>query len=88
MQKGVQWRSLTTPDQNLWVLSNRNDVAQFKPTAMGYKFIRQWNIVKVASEDDDQKQYVFPKLFPMTENRYAIAVIERTSEMYSGGGAK
>lgn len=87
-KKGVQWRSLTTPDQNLWVLSNRNDVAQFKPTAMGYKLIRQWNIVTVASEDDDQKQYVFPKLFPLTQQRYAIAIIDQLSEMYSGGGAK
>jgi hypothetical protein len=32
-------------------------------------------------------QYVFPKLFPMDQNRYAIAVIDTFSEMYSGGGA-
>ena len=86
-QKGLQWRSLKTPDQNLWILSNRNDIAQFKPTAMGFKLVRKWNIVTVASDDDTHKQYVFPKLFPLTEQRYAIAIIDTFSEMYSGGGA-
>lgn len=86
-KKGGQWRSLTTSDQSLWVLSSRNDVAQFKPTAMGYKLIRQWNIVTVASDDGDHKEYVFPKLFPLTQQRYAIAIIDQFSEMYSGGGA-
>lgn len=85
--QGVQWRSLKTPDQNLWILSSRNDIAQFKPTSTGFKLVRKWNIVTIASEDDLHKQYIFPKLFPMTPNRYAIAVIDSFSEMYSGGGA-
>ena len=86
-QKGLQWRSLKTPDQNLWILSNRNDIAQFKPTAMGFKLVRKWNIVTVASEDGHHNQYIFPKLFPLTQQRYAIAIIDQFSEMYSGGGA-
>ena len=83
----AQWRSLKTPDQNLWILSNRNDIAQFKPTAMGFKLVRKWNIVTVASEDGHHNQYIFPKLFPLTQQRYAIAIIDQFSEMYSGGGA-
>ncbi len=62
-KKGVQWRSLTTPDQNLWVLSNRNDVAQFKPTSMGYKLIRQWNIVTVAAKTLIKNNMYFPNFF-------------------------
>lgn len=85
--QGVQWRSLKTPDQNLWILSSRNDIAQFKPTSTGFELVRKWNIVTIASEDGFHKQYIFPKLFPMAQNRYAIAIIDQFSEMYSGGGA-
>ncbi|MCY6413684.1 hypothetical protein QTA56_16350 [Acinetobacter sp. VNH17] len=86
-QQDVQWRSLKTPDQNLWILSSRNDIAQFKPTALGFKLVRKWNIVTVATEDGHHNQYIFPKLFPLTQQRYAIAIIDQFSEMYSGGGA-
>jgi len=86
-QQGAQWRSLKTPDQNLWILSSRNDIAQFKPTSTGFKLVSKWNIVTTGSEDDFHKQYIFPKLFPLTQQRYAIAIIDQFSEMYSGGGA-
>lgn len=86
-QQQTQWRSLKTADQNLWILSSRNNIAQFKPSPMGFKLIRKWSIVTVESEAGNHKQYIFPKLFPLTQQRYAIAIIDQFSEMYSGGGA-
>ena len=54
----------------------------------GLKLLKQWH-VNISSQKDGTStgQFVFPKLFPMTQNRYAIAVIDTFSEMYSGGGA-
>ncbi|NUG23085.1 hypothetical protein HUN15_09760, partial [Acinetobacter lactucae] len=43
-QQGAQWRTLKTPDQNLWILSSRNDIAQFKATSTGFKLVKKWNI--------------------------------------------
>ena len=83
----AQWRSLKTGDQNLWLLSG-SDIAQFRLSTTGLKLTHQWRIQLVPSEEMERtSQYIFPKLFPMTENRYAIAQIDTFSEMYSGGGA-
>ncbi|NKG34474.1 hypothetical protein [Acinetobacter junii] len=83
----AQWRSLKTVDQNLWLLLG-NDIAQFRLSTTGLKLTNQWRIQLAPSEEMERKsQYIFPKLFPMTENRYAIAQIDTFSEMYSGGGA-
>ncbi len=83
----AQWRSLKTVDQNLWLLSG-SDIAQFRLSTTGLKLTHQWRIQLVPSEEMARtSQYIFPKLFPMTENRYAIAQIDTFSEMYSGGGA-
>ncbi|MCU4414197.1 hypothetical protein KTH71_09120 [Acinetobacter sp. WU_MDCI_Axc73] len=82
-----KWRSLKTPDQTLWLLAN-NNVARFSSSANGLQLDQQWQLIK---PNDDQEgevhHYIFPKLFPMTQNRYAVAVITTLSEMYSGGGA-
>lgn len=84
----AQWRSLKTVDQNLWLLSG-SDIAQFRLTTTGLKLTHQWHMQLAPSEEMERtSQYIFPKLFPMTENRYAIAQIDTFSEMYSGGGAK
>ncbi|MEF9958034.1 MAG: hypothetical protein RR767_12685 [Acinetobacter sp.] len=85
--QSVQLRSLKTADQNLWILSSRNDIAQFKSSSKGFKLVREWSVVTAEREDVSHKQYVFPKLFPLTQKRYAIAIIDQFSEMYSGGGA-
>lgn len=85
--QSVQLRSLKTVDQNLWILSSRNNITQFKPSSNGFKLVREWSVVTAEKEDVIHKQYVFPKLFPLTQQRYAIAVIDQISEMYSGGGA-
>lgn len=83
----AQWRSLKAVDQNLWLLSG-SDIAQFRLSTTGLKLTHQWRIQLVPSEEMARtSQYIFPKLFPMTENRYAIAQIDTFSEMYSGGGA-
>ncbi|MFV5385834.1 hypothetical protein [Acinetobacter junii] len=83
----AQWRILKTEDQNLWLLSG-SDIAQFRLSTTGLKLTQQWRIQLVPSEEMARtSQYIFPKLFPMTENRYAIAQIDTFSEMYSGGGA-
>lgn len=83
----AQWHSLKTADQNLWLLSG-SDIAQFRLSTTGLKLTHQWRIQLVPSEEMARtSQYIFPKLFPMTENRYAIAQIDTFSEMYSGGGA-
>ncbi len=82
-----QWRSLKTADQRLWLLSG-GDIVQFSASTTGLKLSKQWHI-DISSQEDGTStgQFVFPKLFPMTQNRYAIAVIDTFSEMYSGGGA-
>ncbi|WP_288401419.1 hypothetical protein [Acinetobacter modestus] len=86
-QQQAQWRSLKTVDQNLWLLSG-SDIAQFRLSTTGLKLTHQWHIQLAPSEEMARtSQYIFPKLFPMTENRYAIAQIDTFSEMYSGGGA-
>lgn len=86
-QQQSQWRSLKTADQNLWLLSG-SDIAQFHLSTTGLKLTHQWRIQLVLSEEVERtSQYIFPKLFPMDQNRYAIAVIDTFSEMYSGGGA-
>jgi len=78
---------LKTEDQNLWLLLG-NDIAQFRLSTTGLKLTNQWRIQLAPSEEMERtSQYIFPKLFPMTENRYAIAQIDTFSEMYSGGGA-
>ena len=83
----AQSRSLKTVDQNLWLLSG-SDIAQFRLSTTGLKLTHQWHIQLAPSEEMVRtSQYIFPKLFPMTENRYAIAQIDTFSEMYSGGGA-
>ena len=83
----AQWRSLKTADQNLWLLSG-SDIAQFRLSTTGLKLTHQWHMQLAPSEETARtSQYIFPKLFPMTENRYAIAQIDTFSEMYSGGGA-
>lgn len=83
----AQWRILKTEDQNLWLLSG-SDIAQFRLSTTGLKLTHQWRIQLAPSEEMARtSQYIFPKLFPMTENRYAIAQIDTFSEMYSGGGA-
>ena len=83
----AQWRSLKTADQNLWLLSG-SDIAQFRLSTTGLKLTQQWHIqLSPADEMARSGQYAFPKLFPMDQNRYAIAMIDTFSEMYSGGGA-
>lgn len=86
-QQQAQWRSLKTVDQNLWLLSG-GDIAQFHVSQTGLKLTHQWHMQLTPSEETARtSQYIFTKLFPMTENRYAIAQIDTFSEMYSGGGA-
>lgn len=82
-----QWRVLKTADQKLWLLSG-GDIIQFNHSAAGLKLLRQWHVdLSNQKEGTSDGQFIFPKLFPMTQNRYAIAVIDSFSEMYSGGGA-
>lgn len=86
-QQSEKWRSLKTADGHLWILLN-GDIAQFSVSASEVKLLQQWQIELAKPEHDGSNtQFVFPKLFPMTQNRYAVAVIDRYSEMYSGGGA-
>jgi len=82
-----QWRVLKTADQKLWLLSG-GDVIQFNNSETGLKLSKQWHInLSTQKEGTSDGQFIFPKLFPMAQNRYAIAVIDSFSEMYSGGGA-
>lgn len=86
-QQRTQWQSLKTPDQTLWLLSEGN-IAQFATSTTDFKLLKQWRIQLAATEEMARSsQYIFPKLFPMDQNRYAVAVIDTFSEMYSGGGA-
>ncbi|RZF52115.1 hypothetical protein EXE30_09665 [Acinetobacter halotolerans] len=87
-QQREQWRSLKTADQNLWLLSG-DTVAQFRQSTIGLELAKQWRI-EFSNEEEGVSvgQFIFPKLFPIDQNRYAIAMIDVFSEMYSGGGAK
>ncbi|WP_374572369.1 hypothetical protein [Acinetobacter sp.] len=85
-QRG-QWRSLKTADQSLWLLSG-GDIIRLNASAAGFKLAGQWHLdISHQAQGASNGQFIFPKLFPMAQNRYAIAVIESFSEMYSGGGA-
>ncbi|MBJ9986283.1 hypothetical protein IAE19_12660 [Acinetobacter sp. S40] len=82
-----KWRSLKTPDQKLWLLV-KDHIAVFTSSQTGLKLDRQWEIPLVEKNKDvDEQPFIFPKLFLMTQTRYAIAMISPFSEMYSGGGA-
>ncbi|ENX11970.1 hypothetical protein F895_03475 [Acinetobacter sp. CIP 64.2] len=86
-QRKPQWLSLKTPDQSLWLLSEGN-IAQFSHSNSGFKVLTQWQIpLAPAEEMARSKQFIFPKLFPMDQNRYAVALIDTLTESYSGGGA-
>ncbi|ERP96211.1 hypothetical protein Q674_05470 [Acinetobacter sp. COS3] len=86
-QQKTPLRSLKTADQKLWLLLG-DQISQFYPSATGLKLKNKWH-VDLANDEENTSDwpFIFPKLFPMTESRYAIAIIERSSEMYSGGGA-
>lgn len=86
-QQPEQWRSLKTADQSLWLLSG-SDIARFNASAAGFKLSQQWHLdISDQAQGASNGQFIFPKLFPMAQNRYAVAVIDSFSEMYSGGGA-
>lgn len=83
----AKWLSLKIPPQDVWLLSEGN-IVQFNRSSSGFKLLKQWHIPLAPAEEMARSgQYIFPKLFPMDQNRYAIAVIDTFSEMYSGGGA-
>lgn len=85
--KQAEWQSVITAQQDLWIISGE-DIAQFQPSTTGFKLFKQWHIPLTPSDEIARsQQYIFPKLFPMDQNRYAIALIDTLSEMYSGGGA-
>ncbi|WP_111856215.1 hypothetical protein [Acinetobacter oleivorans] len=82
-----QWRVLKTADRQLWLLSGE-DIIQFNNSATGLKLSKQWHVnLSTQKEGTSDGQFIFPKLFPLTQQRYAIAIIDQFSEMYSGGGA-
>lgn len=63
-------------------------IAVFHPSQSGLKLDGQWQLpFAVEDTNDDDSSFIFPKLFPMTPTRYAVAVIAPFLEMYSGGGA-
>ncbi|MFW1807224.1 hypothetical protein [Acinetobacter ursingii] len=82
-----QLRSLKTLDHKLWLLKN-DHIAVFQTSQSGLKLDGQWQLpLAVEHTNNNEQSFIFPKLFPMTPTRYAVAVIAPFSEMYSGGGA-
>ncbi|MEB3753898.1 hypothetical protein [Acinetobacter sp. MD2(2019)] len=82
-----QLQSLKTPDQHVWVLVDKT-IAEFDVVAKELKLLKYWQIKLSPTEETmTSKPYIFPRLFPMQANRYAVAMIDTTTEMYSGGGA-
>lgn len=87
-----RWKSVTTADQHLWLLAD-DQVAVFTTTDAQPKLLQHWKIDLTQKLSADQialnnsKLYVYPKLFPIADNRFAIARIHSYSELYSGGGA-
>ena len=80
-------RSLKTPDQKLWLLK-KNYIAVFYLSSEGLTLDDQWQLpLNEENSNVEDQSFIFPKLFPMTPTRYAVAVISPFSEMYSGGGA-
>nr|WP_171478555.1 hypothetical protein [Acinetobacter ihumii] len=86
-EQPAQWQSTKTPDQKLWIF-NKNHIAAFRPSQTGLKLDDQWQFsLSDENTNVENQSFIFPKLFPMTSTRYAVAVIAPFSEMYSGGGA-
>lgn len=71
----------------VWVLSGVN-IAKMHRNRHGLKQLNFWQFDLKQSDDDSAlKTFIYPKLFPMDQQRYAIALIQQSHEYYSGGGA-
>ncbi len=72
----------------IWVLSDET-VAYFQRSSKGLKQLNSWHIkTKNNDENEQMKTFIYPRLFPMSQQRFAIALINESSEYYSGGGAQ
>ncbi|KAA8732705.1 hypothetical protein F4V57_09060 [Acinetobacter qingfengensis] len=79
--------SIAVDHGELWILS-QNKIVQFKQQHHQLKLQQQWEIsIPENDEFASVSHYIYPKLFPVAQQRYAIARIDEYSETYSEGGA-
>lgn len=83
-------RSLKIGPSSLWVMGEHR-IVQFQQRNQDWFKHNEWDFTETASEDREEKDVkhsIFAKLFPLDQNRYAIAYLIKRSEGYSGGGAQ
>lgn len=74
---------------SIWVLAN-DQIVQFQKSQNAFKKQNTWRfkqLNQVDAEGETDQYKLFPKLFPMDQNRYAVALLNQRTEGYSGGGA-
>ena len=73
-------------------------LAEIQQDAQGFKLINQWDFstyqprtqsarwAMSEQSDDDKQLSIFPKLFPINAQDYAVGIVQEWQEGYSGGG--
>nr|WP_174507408.1 hypothetical protein [Acinetobacter sp. Marseille-Q1620] len=88
------WNWYKSQEQNNYYLISKLKLYQFD---QNLKQLNAWNFSNYpqtqvarwsvdAESLDQEKVYIFPKLFPVNEHDYSVAIIQEWSETYSGGG--
>lgn len=93
------WALYQVPQHaNQYYLISNLKLYQLEQYKQSYKVLNQWDFSsytpkKVSTNwtvDEEvnppDKKFIYPALFPITEKNYAIAMIQRFYETYSGGG--
>lgn len=83
-------RSLKMGTSSLWVMSQHR-IVQFQQSNKYWVKHNEWDFnapPSKAGEEKNVQHSIFPKLFPLDQNRYAIAYLIERTEGYSGGGAQ
>ncbi len=88
------WKPKNTQDQTYYLIDETPQIAQVKKQNNQYTVINQWNFKnyehtnKEPHSDDlgPDGLKIFPALYPLNKNEYAIAVLNTWFTGYSGGG--
>lgn len=63
-------------------IEKRWDFSNYQPKIQ----TARWAVSDSTLKNEDQHLYIFPKLFPVNEQDYALGIVQTWSEGYSGGG--
>lgn len=91
----IDWRWYKAKNQTQYYLISKLKMFQFDPQL---QLSHQWDLAtyqprtqraRWAMDQENENEdslYIFPKLYPINEQDYAVAVLQTWSEGYSGGG--